>query len=135
MGVESIVRGVGVLAVGVAVGVQVGGLVLRVPEAAADPKCAGGAHGSVVVGPQQRGTVGRAAELGRSAVTLEFVEVDGGIYGFARGDRAWLAWTSTGGESWQRCGPGQAVGVSDDPLRLLRACGPLDDVVKCTEPF
>jgi hypothetical protein len=131
MGVESIVRGVGVLAVGVAIGVQVGGSVLRAPEAAAGPKCAGGAHGSVVVTPQQRGTVGRAVELGRSAVTLEFVKVDGGIYGFARGDRAWLDRSSNGGASWERCGADRAVLVTDDPMRAIRAC----NQEMCTEPF
>jgi len=127
MGVESIVRAVGILAMGVAVGVQVGAVVLGSPAVATDPGCAG----SVVVAPQQRGTVGRTVEVGRSAVTLEFVKVGGGIYGFARGDQAWLDRSDNGGASWERCGADRAVLVTDDPMRAIRACG--QD--KCTEPF
>ncbi|WP_285686386.1 hypothetical protein [Actinoplanes sp. NBRC 103695] len=128
---ENIVRAAGVLAMGVAVGVQVGAAILGTPAVATDQGCAG----SVAVAPQQRGTVGRTVEVGRSAVTLEFVKVGGGVYGFARGGQAWLDRSDTGGASWERCGPLAAVRATDDPQRLLRACGRVDGVEACTEPF
>jgi hypothetical protein len=149
--VESIVRAVGVLATGVAIGVQVGGAVLARPVAAADPDCGGGSAGFVAVASEQRGLERMAVAVGRGRVSLEFVKVDGGIHGFARiggdtrrGDRVWLDWSSTGGNGWAQCGPYRVAGAgkaaasagwvaTDEPDRVMRACGRVDDVTRCTD--
>jgi hypothetical protein len=135
MGVENVVRAVGVLATGVAVGIQVGAVVLGTPAAATNPGCSG----FVAVATDQRGTIGRQADLGGATVTLEFVETADAIYGFARregGGQVWLDWSSTGGDGWTRCDSTTAAQrTTDDPQWLLRACGRAGDIIRCTDWF
>ncbi|MFG1609141.1 hypothetical protein [Actinoplanes sp. NPDC049265] len=148
---ESIVRAVGVLAAGVAIGVQVGGAVLARPAAATGPDCGGGSAGFVAVASEQRGLERMAVGGERARISLEFVKVSEGIYGFARigggtrrADQVWLDWSSTGGDGWARCGPFRVTGAgeaaasagwvaTDEPERVMRACGRVDDVVRCTD--
>jgi len=129
---ENVRRAAGVMASVIAVSMQVWAVL---PDRPAAPPCAG----FVAVAADQRGTVGRSAELGGATVTLEFVETPGGIHGFARGqgaDQVWLDWSSTGGDGWARCDtPTAAQPATDDPMSLLRACGRVDDVVRCTDWF